>query len=244
MGGDEEVRVIEGDCLEVLPTLLAEGIEIGALVTDPPYGINYRSGMTGHNGGVALPGIIGDGDSSLRDATLSLLTATPAIVFGTWRVERPLGTVAVLTWEKGDHVGMGDLAIPWKPNTEEIYIIGRGFTGHRGSSVLRHPAPVSWNSTEHGREHPHQKPVPLMVELINKCPPGLILDPFAGSGTTGVACLKTGRRCILIEKDPRYIEVIRRRLRDASTPLFDGLADADSTTTTPMSPAPGGPAAR
>ena len=67
-----------------------------------------------------------------------------------------------------------------------------------------------------------------MIDLINKCPPGLILDPFAGSGTTGVAALKTGRRAILIEKDPRYISIIERRVRDAATPLFGALGGREA----------------
>jgi DNA modification methylase len=214
------ITLYHGDCLDLLPHLPAPDV----IVTDPPYGIAYQSGKTGHDGGVALPGIVGDDDTSLRDAVLAMYPIVPAVVFGTWKVAKPAGCKAVLTWEKGSHVGMGDLSMPWKPNTEEIYILGSGFRGHRGSAVLSHPADVSWNSTRHGRKHPHQKPLALMLDLLKKCPPGWVLDPFAGSGTTGVACAKSGRRCILIEKDARYIPTIIRRLRECETPLF---ANAD-----------------
>ena len=74
--------------------------------------------------------------------------------------------------------------------------------------------------------HPHQKPVALMTWLMGflQVPPGaLILDPYAGSGSTLIAALKSGRRAIGIELDPQYIPVIIRRLQAAETPLFSGL---------------------
>ena len=52
-------------------------------------------------------------------------------MFGRWSEPRPVRTRMVLTWEKGEHVGMGDLSLPWKPNTEEVYVLGSGFTGTR-----------------------------------------------------------------------------------------------------------------
>ncbi len=69
----------------------------------------------------------------------------------------------------------------------------------------------------HGKErldHPTQKPLNLIVDLINKHsnPGDLVLDTFSGSGTTGEACLKTGREFILIERDNKYIELIKNRL--------------------------------
>lgn len=199
-----------GDALAILPT-----IEADALVTDPPYGISYSSGRTGHDGGKALAGIAGDEDTSLRDAVLKWWGTKPALVFGSWKMPRPAKCRMVLTWEKGNHVGMGDLATPWKPNTEEVYVLGKGFSGHRGSSVLRYSAPVSWNSTKTGRVHPHQKPVDLMIDLIAKCPQGTIVDPFAGSGATGEACIATGRKFIGIEIDPTHFATAKRRISAA-----------------------------
>lgn len=202
------ITIYHADCRDVLPQLNAD-----ILVTDPPYGIAYSSGMTGHNGGTALPGIIGDEDTSLRDHILDMWGIRPALVFGSWKVSRPRGCVAVLTWDKGDHVGMGNLSLPWKPNTEEIYVLGSGFQGHRGSSVLRVNAPVTWNSTSFGRCHPHEKPVTLLTHLVAKCPAGIILDPFMGSGPTLRAAKDLGRRAIGIEIEERYCEVAARRLQ-------------------------------
>ena len=66
-----------------------------------------------------------------------------------------------------------------------------------------------------GRPHPTQKPLALMLELVELFtdPGDVVLDPFAGSGTTGVACLRLGRRAILIEKDPKYAAIARERLK-------------------------------
>ena len=197
-----------GDCRDVLPQL----DPVAAVVTDPPYGINYGSSMTGHDGGTALPGIVGDGDTSLRDHVVAWAGDTAALIFGSWKRPPPCGCRMRLVWEKGDHVGMGDLSIPWKPNTEDIYVLGTGFIGHRGSAVLHIPAPVTWNSARHGRVHPHEKPLELMVALVGKCPKGVILDPFMGSGTTGVACVRTGRRFVGIEIEPKYFDIAVRRI--------------------------------
>jgi DNA modification methylase len=122
-------------------------------------------------------------------------------------------------WEKGDHVGMGDLSMPWKPNTEEIYIIGSGFSGHRGSSVLSVNAATSWNSTAFGRQHPHEKPLELMIALMSKAPIGTVLDPFCGSGATLEAAKNLGRRAIGIEIEERYCEIAAKRLAQEVLPF-------------------------
>ena len=207
------VKLWLGDCLEVIPSW-PDG-EVNAVVTDPPYGISYTSNTTDRGRrGTALPGIVGDDDTTLRDAVLLMFNNTPAIVFGSWKVARPVGCRACLIWDKGIHIGMGDLSIPWKPNTEEIYVLGDGFRGHRGSSVLAYNAPVSWNSVGYGRSHPHEKPVALIVELLNKCPAHLIADPFMGSGTTGVAAVKLGRGFWGVEIDPDYFNIAKKRIEE------------------------------
>lgn len=208
-----------GDCLEYLRTLPNGSVD--AVVTDPPYGMGYRSSMAGKFGDCA---IVGDESTFARDAVLAWAEerGIPSLVFGNWRVPRPAQTLALLTWDKGDHVGMGDLSIPWKPNTEEVYVIGKGFYGHRDSSVLRHNAvSPNFQHTQEPREHPTQKPVSLMLDLIAKCPPGTILDPFAGSGTTGVAAIRMGRNFIGCEISPEYHAIATRRLKEAEQ--ADGL---------------------
>jgi len=213
------ITIYHDDCRELLPHL-----PVGVLVMDPPYGIAYQSAMTGHDGGTALPGISGDADTSLRDWVLREFYGHPAVVFGSWKKPRPKNVRALLIWEKGDHVGMGDLELPWKPNIEEIYIIGNGFVGHRGSSVLSYTAAVTWNSTDFGRFHPHEKPIALMSSLLSKCPSGMIVDPFCGSGSTLVAAARMGRQAIGIEIEEEYCEMSAKRLSQRVLDLGEALA--------------------
>ena len=200
---EDGITIYHGDCRDVLP------LHADVLVMDPPYGINHSTSSRGtaawRN---AKTAIAGDETTELRDWVLGTWSG-PALVFGSWKVPHPTDTKAVLVWDKGLCCGMGDLSIPWKPNWEEVYVLGGGFTGHRGSSILHYEivGQTSW-----GRVHPNEKPVDLMRALLGKCPPGLVLDPFMGSGSTLRAAKDLGRRAIGIEVDERYCEIAAKRL--------------------------------
>jgi DNA modification methylase len=176
------------------------------MLTDPPYGIGYESGRFG-----TLPrSIVGDKDTSTRDEILMWWGDNPALVFGSWRAPRPVGTRALLVWDTLGANGMGALDLPWKPSHQEIYVLGHGFVGKRTTDVLRFP-PVQ-SMARNGRVHPHEKPLPLLSYLLSKCPGGLVLDPFMGSGSTLVAAKVVGRSAIGVEIDERYCEVAAKRL--------------------------------
>jgi DNA modification methylase len=190
-----------GDCLEILPTLG----KVDAVVTDPPYGCAATTGRGGAYDGFEL---YGDKDTGVRDAMLRLLTC-PAAVFGSPRIGPPQHR-ARLVWAKGEHTGMGDLAFPWKPDYEEIYILGDGWKGPRTSSVLKFNARI-----DSARFHATEKPVALMEEIVSKAPGRSVLDPFMGSGTTGVACANLGRKFIGVEIDERYFQIACGRVAAA-----------------------------
>jgi hypothetical protein len=198
---DDHVTLYHGDCLSLTEWLAAD-----VLVTDPPYGYSHASNWDGAFKGEV---IANDLDLSTRDGVLALWGRRPALAFGSWRMPKPIGTHTVLTWDKGPASGMGNLAIPWKPNTEEVYVIGSGFTGNRDSSVLSGHSVVTWASK--GREHPNMKPVTLMEALILKTV-GTVADPFTGSGSTLVAAKQLGRKAIGVELDERYCEITANRL--------------------------------
>lgn len=210
---DEPVRLIHGDCLDVLRSLPDGSVD--AVVMDPPYGIAYSSGHGGDSWGDGS--IRGDESTAARDRVLEWAAGQdlPVLCFGSWRVPRPSGTKALLVWDTLGALGMGDLRIPWKPSHQEIYVLGNPamFCGERGSDVLRHP-PVQ-SMAKNGRLHPMQKPVGLLRDLIGKLRGGVILDPFMGSGTTGVACVQTGRKFIGVEIDPAYFAIAQKRINEA-----------------------------
>lgn len=203
---DEGVTLYLGDCREI-----TEWLDADVLVTDPPYGISHRSGwaraLTVTYAGYKRP-INGDADVTLRDEALTLWGPRPALVFGSWKQPHPAGTRAILIWDKGGAAGMGDLAIPWKPSWEQVYVLGRGFSGTRDNGVIR--ARIA-SRISMGRNHQMEKPLALMQALIVKTT-GTVADPFAGSGSTLVAAKALGREAIGVEVDERHAEITARRL--------------------------------
>lgn len=202
------ITIYHGDCR---PLLAAGIIDADVLVSDPPYGMAYQSGWN------EASAVANDDTPDARDTVLALWSPRPALVFGRWSVPRPAATRMLLIWDKGDWPGMGDLKLPWGPSTEEIYVIGDGWRGKRGGQILRNPARPNAQSV-----HPTEKPVGLMEKLIAACPPGIILDPFMGSGTTLVAARNLGRRAVGCEIEQRYCEVAIKRLAQGN--LFGGVA--------------------
>ena len=210
---DDLVTLYHGDCL----TDHREWLTADVLVTDPPYGMAYESGRVKDRPSQA---IAGDDNTAVRDAALAAWGDRPAIAFGKWNVDRPANVRARLIWSKGDDPGMGDLNFPWGHSDEEIYVFGVGFVGKRGPNVITCPKPPVSNRPD----HPTPKPVPLMERLIEKCPPGVIADPFAGSGATLLAAVNQGRRVIGVELEERYCELIAKRLSNHTMTLDFGSA--------------------
>ena len=207
----EGVEIWLGDCLTILPTLG----RFDALVSDPPYGTNSALSQTNAK-------IIGDETTAVRDAALAAAKWDAAVVFGSPKCTRPNEVKICLVWSKGPFVGMGDLDFPWKLTHEEIYILGdkKQWIGKRDESVLSDPSlypnlPDANAARGQRFEHPTQKPVELMTRLILKMKSEAILDPFMGSGTTGVAAVKLGRKFTGIEIDPGYFDIACRRIEAA-----------------------------
>jgi DNA modification methylase len=198
-----------GDCLEILPTLG----RVDAVITDPPYGIAYKNKRHDIRPRQYADVLIGDNDPCVGQSVTDWAhgASIPVCVFahhrhpwrGKWR--------NWLVWDKGGAVGGGgDRATCWKFTWELIQVGGFGkLNGQRDGSVLRFPIGQS-----NMRLHPTQKPIELMIYLIEKLtqPGATILDPFMGSGTTVVACIKTGRNFIGIEKDAGYYDIAQHRL--------------------------------
>jgi hypothetical protein len=100
-----------GDCRDILPSLTVD-----AVLTDPPYGMQYKSGHATDRLWKAGRSITGDKDCVARDEALAMLDCA-MLVFGSEKVAKPFGTRMTLTWDKGHALGMGALDLPWKPTT-------------------------------------------------------------------------------------------------------------------------------
>jgi site-specific DNA-methyltransferase (adenine-specific) len=195
------------DCADVLPQLG----HVGAVVTDPPYGIGYdgrRSYVSprAHGGRRAYEFRDWDGAPPSRELVATLLAMSDKALF--WGanffadVLPPSGKW--LVWDKGQRIDQSDGELAWTSEYGALRIC----TVNRVALA------------QDGAEHPTQKPVALMRWCLAQLrPAGVILDPFAGSGSTGVACALDGFPFVGIERDPAYFEIACRRIAQAQAQL-------------------------
>lgn len=214
-----------GDSAVIVPELEQT---FDLLVTDPPYNVEYQSGRrTATEKFEVMEGDRGEVDVAqiLRACVSRLKPYRHVYVFGpdaSVKAIEPLSAYAQLIWDKGI-TGMGDLNLPWGPSHEQITFAvhnpakvnrdrgdGNLSARRRQGSILRAQRP---NATG-VRRHPSEKPVALMRQIIesSSCLGEVILEPFAGAGSTAVAALIEGRRVVAIEKDPKYFEVTKSRI--------------------------------
>jgi DNA modification methylase len=216
---DDLVTLYHGDCLE-----MTEWVNADVLVTDPPYGIAWsQNSMHYTRSIVPTKNVIkNDHTIEIRDEVLARWGEKPAIVFGTWKIERPKNTRMRLIWHK-TKLNPGMSSAPWYTADEEIYVIGQGFTGKPAQTVYpTTEARGGGDGLSAQVGHPTPKPVGLMGSLIAKCPPGEIADPFAGSGATLIAARNLGRKAIGVELEEKYCELIAKRLSQQAFDL-EGL---------------------
>jgi site-specific DNA-methyltransferase (adenine-specific) len=205
---DGQVTLWHGDCRIITAWLTAD-----VLVTDPPYGIKWSIGQRNTKGhtGASHDGITGDQDVSLRDEALRLWGDRLALVFGSPNADRPPEARQTLVWAKPSDAGIFGAMNGWRRDWEAIYLCGPWKQQPAArSSVIRTSGAVRRYTKATG--HPHTKPLDVMEQLISACPPGMIADPFAGSGSTLVAARNLGRKAVGIELEERYCETAARRL--------------------------------
>lgn len=201
--------LICGDCMEVLPLLEAGSVD--AVVTDPPYGISRNN----HGGMLETrPQIDNDDDQHVGEFVLKWAGQRPVAVFASPRKPFDGEWRNVICWDKGGAVaGGGDPGRCLKLSWEMIQVRNNGVIGgNRDCSVWRHV--VTQSDFEN---HPNEKPLSLIERLLETlfyCDL-MLVDPCMGSGTTGVACIRTGRQFIGIEIEPKYFETACRRIKRA-----------------------------
>lgn len=233
--------IINEDCYNYLPTIKSNSIDL--VLTDPPYVISKDSKFKIHSDKADQKLVtkynisidFGDWDKQQLDWSF--------ILGQYWRIMKPGATLIIFydIWKLGElkeiaenlnfkqpRIGQWQKTNPVPVNSGINYLSNaceyfltfvKGkkpiFNSKYDNGVYKYPIC-------HGQErtkHPTQKPLSLIKDLIQKHsnPGALVLDTFAGSGTTGEACFSLGRDFILVEKDERYFEIIKNRLENLST---------------------------
>lgn len=208
----EGVTLYLGDCREILP-----GIgKVDAVVTDPPYGLSGSSGTINSERGKAVYVSGSDTLEDVRDIYV------PAITQAIAKAERGAvtpGTPHSFEYPKPDDIGaiiqpaVKGMSKWGRPTWQPILFYGRD--PYVGLTIQ--PLTFQSNGQFYKSEHPCPKPDDLMKWLVQRAskPGETILDPFMGSGTTGVAAVQLGRKFIGVEIEPKYFDIACRRISEA-----------------------------
>ena len=198
-----DCTLYRADCREVLPLLP----KVDAVVTDPPYGIGYDPKQYD---GAFSAGIVGD--AVAFDPAFLLGIQGRKIFWGANNYADKLPRGGWLVWDKrcsdaADRILGSPFELAWTDNAKTYRIARILHAGKLNADGMHEQL---------ARVHPTQKPIKLMQWCLEQLPDArTILDPFMGSGTTGVACVKLGRKFIGIEIEPKYFEISCKRIEQA-----------------------------
>lgn len=229
--------IFEGDCFEILPTIKSKSVNL--ILVDPPYQISRESNfkklsestskeMKVKYGSISID--FGNWDKQEIDwdklffeySRILKDGGTLIIFYDIWKCnlikefaeKHKFKQPRVCQWQKTNPVPVNSKTNYLSNSTEFFFSFVKGknptFNSEYDNGLYRYPIC-------HGKEryqHPTQKPLPLFVDLIKKhsSPGDLVLDNFAGTGTTAHACLVTGREFIVMERDEKYLEILKKRV--------------------------------
>ena len=214
-------KLYNGDCLEIMDRLVDEGVKVDCILTDPPYGMNFKSNYRKEK----YNSIANDNNLDFiknyfsRCYTL-LKEDTHIYCFCSWHnidkfkieFEKYFKLKNIIVWEK-NNTSMGDLKGSYAPKHEFILY---GHKGRRLRNGFRYADIIKANRTNN-KLHPTQKPVDLLEIFIKQSTDknDVVFDGFMGSGSTGVACMNTNRKFIGIELDENYFNIAKQRIEEA-----------------------------
>lgn len=220
----DSVTLYCGDCRELLPTLDA----VDVVITDPPYGAVTHAGARSAK---SLDKTTID-FAAITSSDLAALSLEFVKIARRW-------VVMTCEWRhaanlESDGVPLVRLGVWIKPNGAPQFTGDRPGTGWEAVAILHREGRKRWNGGGHHAvwvcpieqgEHPTQKPLRLVTQWVQAFTEAgeTILDPFMGSGTTGVAAVSLGRKFIGVEKEQKYFDLSLRRIQatlDAPS-LFD-----------------------
>jgi site-specific DNA-methyltransferase (adenine-specific)/modification methylase len=224
---DGSIVLACADCLDVLPTLEAGSVD--AVVTDPPYGIGWDGENLSMSAGLRVDG------TARKHATWNGRKAS-GYEQGEWDRERPISAISevlsrfrsIILWGGNYYADILPLSGGWLVWDKGVSMPSLSKCELAWTNCMEHTeiTRILWagyRKDEQGkRQHPTQKPVSLMQWCVGFTKGQSILDPFMGSGTTGVAAIRAGRRFIGIEKEERYFDISVRRIQQELErfPLF------------------------
>lgn len=194
-------RLILGDCMDILPTLP----KVDAVITDPPYGIGADTHAGKIENGWKQYGQGGWDKSRPEKATFDLFIGKGKTVIvwgGNYFTDWLPPSMQWLSWDKGqDGFSLADFELAWTNQ-------------NKAARRINYPRALALKDV---KQHPTQKPLAVMRWCIEQCKPEpqTILDPFMGSGTTGVAAIQLGRKFIGIEREPKYFDIACKRIEQA-----------------------------
>ena len=228
------IKLYHGDCLEIVDKLMKQEVKVDSIITDPPYNISRANNF--HTMGRA--GIdFGEWDKDF-DLTSWIATCEPLlkkggniVIFNDWK-----NMSHIVESLENNGFEIKDL-IRWKKtnpmprNRDRRFITdyevavwavkkGSKWTFNRLSDTYERPeivCGVTSKSEKINGGHPTQKPIEVMEWLINRLTNegDFVLDPFMGSGSTGVACMNTNRKFIGVELDENYFNIAKNRIEEA-----------------------------
>lgn len=218
-------QIIEGDCLEVMKEIPDKSVDL--VVTDPPYLIDYKtnrrkdkshdfcSTIQNDNNPELIKDYIAECYRIMKDNTaIYMFCSFDKVDFFKQELEKHFTIKNMIVWVKNNHTA-GDLEAQFGKQYELIFLANKGrapFYGKRITDVWDFRRIVGKQQV-----HQNQKPEYLVAQCITKHSREgeIVFDGFLGSGTTAVAALNTGRFFIGIEKEPKYVEIARRRVEQA-----------------------------
>lgn len=211
-----ESALVQGDCLQLLRGLPSESVHM--ILTDPPYGMSFVSNhRRDRYGGIAndtsvewLPQLVDELYRVAKNNTAHYMFCSyHHIDKFKQAVENRFKLKNILVWEK-NNTSMGDLRGDFAPKVEFCLFFQKGrrlIEGKRDPNIFKF-------ARTGNKYHPTEKPVDMLRYLMTKfsSPGDVILDPFMGSGSTGVAAIQEGRRFIGMELEDQYMAVANRRI--------------------------------
>lgn len=212
------------NCLSEMDRMIADGVTVDLIVTDPPYLVEYKTGWRKTKGHRFSSPILGDSDERLiedyidkcydilkDDGAMYLFCSAAKVDFFKQQLERKFTLRNMIIWVKNNHTA-GDLKSAFGRKYEIVFLVNKGrslFRGKRLTDVWEFPRVPSGSLL-----HQNQKPLALIERCVEKHSDvgDLVFDGFAGSGTTAVACANLGRNFVGCELDDGYYEVAKTRI--------------------------------